>query len=163
VLPTPQPLNPSSDPASAVPRTLPAAPAHVTLPEKPKNSFEDMRSKGYYPITWRVVGGGVKLAVPNISQEYHESHVPVVAEPFLLPSTMSIEAEIPPVSPAKRGHTRTSPRSLKTMSISIPATARLIPIELEGDDRDITKARSTPASPHREYIGLTSVSVHLSL
>jgi hypothetical protein len=115
----------------------------MDLPDKPKNTFEDLRAKDYYPITWRVVGGGVKLAKPE-----HP-------EPVQAPPIVHVEPAAPSMTPTRMAHARTSPRTQKTMSISIPASARLVPIELESDTHgDILQVRSTPSSPHRGYSGL---------
>jgi hypothetical protein len=132
------------DPSWAVPRTLPPVPAHIDLPDKPKNPLDDMRSKEYYPITWRVVGGGVKLA----RADQHELAP-------LEPPLFNVEPVPSPTTLTKPGHARGSSLTQKTMSISIPASARLMPAELERDSPvDILKARSTPSSPHRSYASL---------
>jgi hypothetical protein len=151
-MPTGPPANPGVNPAS-IPRTLPSAPAQVALPDKPKNDLDNMRSKGYYPITWRVVGGGVKLAKSETAPE-ESAPSSITPQPV-----MNVHISTPPQSPVRQGHTRTSPRSMKTMSISIPATARLVPIELDDyEQSDVLKARSTPSSPTRGRMSLVPVS-----
>ncbi|KAN0087500.1 hypothetical protein V8E55_006121 [Tylopilus felleus] len=46
--------------AKKPPPTL-ALPSDAKLPPKPLDKFEDYRAKDFYPITWRVIGGGVMM------------------------------------------------------------------------------------------------------
>ncbi|VDB88516.1 unnamed protein product [Peniophora sp. CBMAI 1063] len=39
----------------------PASPVRPLLPPRPKSEIEELRARGIYPITWRVIGGGVKM------------------------------------------------------------------------------------------------------
>ncbi|KAH0831984.1 hypothetical protein J3R83DRAFT_12883 [Lanmaoa asiatica] len=38
-----------------------APPTEARLPPKPLNKYDDSRAKDFYPITWRVIGGGVMM------------------------------------------------------------------------------------------------------
>jgi hypothetical protein len=149
--------------SSTVPRTI----EHIDLPNKPKTAFEDMRSKGYYPITWRVVGGGVKLAK---QQHLTEEPINISVEPIqndvmMKDSETTPTARSHPNSPAMSRHTRTSPRSLKTLSVSIPASAHLLAVQLEDEhEADILQVRSTPSSPTRgRHLTVNPVSVISSI
>src|SRR5215471_1792004 len=42
------------------------AKAQVDLPSKPLSVQEENRKKGYFPISWRVIGGGVPLGGKRI-------------------------------------------------------------------------------------------------
>lgn len=47
--------------------------ADANLPSKPCNKYDDYRAKGFYPITWRVIGGGVMMGGQS---EFHTDPVP---------------------------------------------------------------------------------------
>lgn len=36
-------------------------PANAKLPPKPLDRYEECRAKDFYPVTWRVIGGGVMM------------------------------------------------------------------------------------------------------
>ncbi|KAI0052483.1 hypothetical protein FA95DRAFT_1601845 [Auriscalpium vulgare] len=52
-------VSPSSP---GTPQSASSASSHaVSLPEKPRSAIEEKRARGIYPITWRVVSGGVMM------------------------------------------------------------------------------------------------------
>lgn len=49
-------------PKKADNRACDATPSH--LPPKPRSLQEELKARNYYPITWRVIGGGVMMGLP---------------------------------------------------------------------------------------------------
>jgi hypothetical protein len=56
--------------------TLPTA-APSELPTKPQNKIEEQRSRDFYPITWRVIGGGVMMAGSSMSHPVYLCYLAV--------------------------------------------------------------------------------------
>ncbi|KAK7028848.1 hypothetical protein VNI00_014861 [Paramarasmius palmivorus] len=54
------------------------------LPPKPLSPLEASRQRGFYPITWRVIGGGVLMGVNKSNTE--QSHAPPKESTFSEPS-----------------------------------------------------------------------------
>ncbi|KAF9262848.1 hypothetical protein L218DRAFT_366858 [Marasmius fiardii PR-910] len=58
-----------------------SSPGRPELPQKPLSPLEESRKRGFYPITWRVIGGGVLMGVhkphdPDEGQSGDESLTP---------------------------------------------------------------------------------------
>ena len=49
-----------------------AAHGAENLPAKPVSALEESRKKGFYPISWRVIGGGVMMG----GKRAYTSHLP---------------------------------------------------------------------------------------
>jgi hypothetical protein len=162
---------------------LSAKPPSATRDTGLASPLEDQQNKDYWPITWRVVGGGVKMALPGmcwhkgfdhgVDTRLDDEKAPpafagdseralalVNTGPTVFVEDQCLAADtsklgVPVASIYVKGHS-----ARKNMSISIPGPIPFVGLEVENEAK--ARARSTPASPSREPVDLPKVHACLA-
>ncbi|KAG9315856.1 hypothetical protein JVU11DRAFT_3505 [Chiua virens] len=132
--------DPESKGNGDTPRTELAPLIDADLPPKPRDRYEEYRAKDFYPITWRVIGGGVMMGgkrqiCPAFTAGYckygddcklaHETELETDAVGFIKLKNGGVrkgEESFPPHvkgTPSKRARSG----SQKTKSIKVPSAA----------------------------------------
>ncbi|KAK1220672.1 hypothetical protein PQX77_016498 [Marasmius sp. AFHP31] len=134
------------------------------LPSKPLSPLEESHKRGYYPITWRVIGGGVLMGV-NKSPNPNDNDVqapPVVPQKLLNTAhpRRDIDLESPLAPPIKRTsgsnissrHGPSASLDTVTLNTNGPNTS-----PSTNSSRTRARANSNPSTPRTSQVTPTAL------
>jgi len=105
---------PASTPSTSKPKELPPS-----LPPKPLSIAEENRKKNYFPVSWRVIGGGVLMGEPKPSESTTptwESETPGESER----NNKDIQKnDLPSPKQVKRTRSSSNPPTLTTAHVKV--------------------------------------------
>ncbi|KAL0579866.1 hypothetical protein V5O48_002113 [Marasmius crinis-equi] len=131
--------------------------AQTGLPSKPLSPLEESHKRGFYPITWRVIGGGVRMGVnrfPRPSESRSKEPSPARQEsPIPQPRSKKADSEPWQVSPneetpegnlsAQRPQSRSvAPPGVLTLNVNVSNASSSTP-----SPRTRARANSIPSTP----------------
>ncbi|KAE9408900.1 hypothetical protein BT96DRAFT_1013062 [Gymnopus androsaceus JB14] len=102
-----------------------STPSNPSLPSKPLTRLEAEREKGYFPVTWRVIGGGVLMGVSGANKPNSETELD---------------------DQSKKGPS-SAPSNVLSVSTSREVLPPVLSLDLPGITTPRKRTRSSPSTP----------------
>ncbi|KAG6915627.1 hypothetical protein DXG01_010666 [Tephrocybe rancida] len=115
--------SPHESPTSPISERLLPVPPPATLPPKPVTAVEENKKKNFFPISWRVIGGGVLMGSESskFSTEQGSSDLEYVAVHGTPSEDTESGTKAIPLSPIKRTRSSSIPPAPKTHHVDTGA------------------------------------------
>ncbi|KAG7088174.1 hypothetical protein E1B28_012193 [Marasmius oreades] len=133
------------------------------LPSKPLSPLEESRKRGFFPITWRVIGGGVLMGVNN-SSDTNEGRSTTSRERPERPTVTSENTHTGVPTPTKALETNFTesapsvpPSAVLTCNMNVPNVPQASLRSSSSSPRTRARANSIPSTPCASQVNTTTL------